>query len=247
MSHVHWPRPIVEPPVLKALFSTAVWGEAYVDRFLAYSLPTQLGAGNIGAFDQQSEYLIITDAESVERFKASPVVQALSRLVRVEYAYLDEVLRGFAGGDKYSKLAACQNFVLKRAADFQVLFFGYGDALWADTFDESIDRVFTLQDTIAASMAGALALTANARTRRSPCDGEDAEAYRAYLAGRHLGNRPSGTRMRQALASFRHAIDLDPSCARAFAGIAYAYRAGVMTGDRDPRHDFPLAISTTVN
>ena len=116
-----------------------------------------------------------------------------------------------------------------------------GETLWADTFDESIDRVFTLQDTIAASMTHALALREVSRTKRSPCDGQDAEAYRAYLAGRHQLNRPSGPRMRSALSSFRHALALDPQCARAYAGMAFAYRAGVMTGDRDPRVDFPLA------
>lgn len=47
--------------------------------------------------------------------------------------------------------------------------------------------------------------------------------------------------MRQALAAFRRAIDLDPSCARAYAGSAFAYRALVMTGDQDPRQNFPLA------
>jgi tetratricopeptide (TPR) repeat protein len=116
-----------------------------------------------------------------------------------------------------------------------------GATLWADTFDESLGGVFTLQDTIASSMTSALALREVARAHRSPCDSANAEAYRAYLAGRHQLNRPSGERMRSALASFRQAIELDPTCARAYAGIAFAYRAGVMTGDRDPRQDFPLA------
>lgn len=116
-----------------------------------------------------------------------------------------------------------------------------GGTLWADTFDESLGSVFTLQDTIASSMASALTLREVARARRAPCDGANAEAYRAYLAGRHQLNRPSGERMRSAHASFRQAIELDPTCARAHAGIAFAYRAGVMTGDRDPRQDFPLA------
>jgi tetratricopeptide (TPR) repeat protein len=47
--------------------------------------------------------------------------------------------------------------------------------------------------------------------------------------------------MRSALASFEHAIELDPTCARAYAGIAFAYRASVMTGDREPHKTFPLA------
>ena len=53
--------------------------------------------------------------------------------------------------------------------------------------------------------------------------------------------RPSPDRVRQAIAEFRRAVDLDPTCARAYAGMAYAYRARVMTADIDPNEDFPLA------
>lgn len=113
--------------------------------------------------------------------------------------------------------------------------------LWSGTFDERSANVFTLQDTLASAMTGALALTRTDVTVRSPCDGENAEAYRAYLAGRYQLDRPSGPRMRQAIIEFARAIDLDPTCARAYAGMAYAYRASVMTGDADPRVAFPLA------
>lgn len=119
-----------------------------------------------------------------------------------------------------------------------------GSTLWSGTFDERIERVFTLQDGIATAVATALALKLDDATTargRSPCDGADAEAYRAYLTGRHQLDRPSAARMRQALAAFRRAIDLDPTCARAYAGMAYAYRAAAMTGDQDPREIFPLA------
>jgi DNA-binding winged helix-turn-helix (wHTH) protein/TolB-like protein len=113
--------------------------------------------------------------------------------------------------------------------------------LWSGTFDERTGNVFTLQDTLASAMTAALALTPTNVAVRSPCDGENAVAYRAYLAGRYQLDRPSGPRMRQALTSFARAIDLDPTCARAYAGMAYAYRASVMTGDADPRVAFPLA------
>lgn len=117
-----------------------------------------------------------------------------------------------------------------------------GDALWSGTFDERADRVFTLQDRLADAMVGALALKARARDGAAkPCDGADAGAYRAYLAGRHQFERPSGEAMRKALASFRRAIELDPTCARAYAGMAFAHRTLVMTADADPRVHFPLA------
>ncbi len=116
-----------------------------------------------------------------------------------------------------------------------------GTAVWSGTFDQRLDRVFTLQDRIAADMSSALALKLAAVPGRSPCDGANAEAYRAYLTGRYQLDRPSAARMRQALAAFQQAIALDPTCARAYAGSSFAYRALVITGDADPRATFPLA------
>lgn len=118
-----------------------------------------------------------------------------------------------------------------------------GRVVWSGTFDERIDRVFTLQDGIATAVASALTseIRASPADGRSPCDGANAKAYRAYLTGHYQLGRPSGARMRQAIAAFRSAIDLDPTCARAYAGMAQAYRALVMTGDQDPQEYFPLA------
>ncbi|MFC3551359.1 winged helix-turn-helix domain-containing protein [Lysobacter cavernae] len=116
-----------------------------------------------------------------------------------------------------------------------------GETVWADTFDERLDRAFTLQDGIARAVLSALALRGEAESHRSGCDGADAEAYRAYLTGHYLSQRPSSVRLPQALAAFRRAIDLDPTCARAYAGLAHVYRSLVISGDRDPRQMFPLA------
>lgn len=118
-----------------------------------------------------------------------------------------------------------------------------GQAVWAGTFDARAGEVFTLQDRIAAAVASALALKLDAMPPggRSPCDGGDPEAYRAYLTGRHLISRPDPVRLPKALAAFRRAIDLDPACARAYAGMAIAYHGQVITGDREPRAMFPLA------
>lgn len=117
-----------------------------------------------------------------------------------------------------------------------------GATIWADTVDAPLDRAFTLQDTLAAAIAHALSLRfAMGDRHQSPCDGVDASAYRAYLAGRYLIDRPDRTGLTQALTEFQRAIALDPSCARAYAGMSYAYRALVISGDRAPRDLFPLA------
>lgn len=118
-----------------------------------------------------------------------------------------------------------------------------GDALWAGTFDARPNDVFTLQDRIAAGVASTLAVKVDALPARgrSPCDGADPEAYRAYLTGRHLIARPDPIRLPKAIAAFRRAIDLDPACARAYAALEFAYHGQVITGDRAPHEMFPLA------
>ena len=120
-----------------------------------------------------------------------------------------------------------------------------GKAIWAETFDAPIDRVFTLQDRMGAAVTSALKLSPALAPQRghSPCDGADPVAYRAYLRGQYQNHRPSVDRMADALAAFREAVDRDPTCARAWAGMSFAYRAMVMTGDGDPRELFPLAQS----
>jgi serine/threonine-protein kinase len=117
-----------------------------------------------------------------------------------------------------------------------------GRTLWAGTFDESRDRVFTLQDAIAAELSAALALKVRPASRyHSPCDGEDTEAYRAYIAGRYLLGRPDAASLPGAAASLERAIALDPACARAHAGLARIHISQVMGADADPRRALPLA------
>lgn len=117
-----------------------------------------------------------------------------------------------------------------------------GTTVWSGTFDERIDRVFTLQDSIAGAVSSALALSpATAGTARSPCEGADPVAFRAYLAGRYLAQRPTPDRIARSIAAFQRAISRDPSCAPAYVGMAQMYRAMVITGDRAPRELFPLS------
>ena len=133
---------------MTALFTTAVWGAEYVDRFLGYSLPTQLSKGNLGVFDSSSVYLLVSDSQSIKLITASPVYHALKEVLSVEFADIASI-QAFTR-DKYSTLAACQNYALACAANFDAVFFGYGDALWADgsfraarkQIDEGYDAVF---------------------------------------------------------------------------------------------------------
>lgn len=117
-----------------------------------------------------------------------------------------------------------------------------GTAVWAGTFDGESNRIFALQDNLAAAVTTALGLGTDDRTyRRSPCEGKDAAAHHAYLTGRYLVQRPDPSRLPDAMAAFRRAIDHDPACARAYAGLAQIYRSLVITSGHAPRDTFPLA------
>jgi DNA-binding winged helix-turn-helix (wHTH) protein/Tfp pilus assembly protein PilF len=114
--------------------------------------------------------------------------------------------------------------------------------LHADTYDVGAGNVFAMQDRISAAVAGALALKPIVVPERacSPCDGDDPAAYRAYLRGYYLLQRPSEANLTEALSAFRRTLELDTACTRAYAGMALAYR-GLVHLDREPDEMFGLA------
>lgn len=120
-----------------------------------------------------------------------------------------------------------------------------GNTIWANSIDESMERVFHLQDGIAHGISEALNLKTKgvAEDTPSPCEGENIEAYRALLTGHYVTGRPVGKNLTRALDEYRRAIDLDPSCASAYAGMAKVLRAQTITGNRDPRELMPLSLA----
>lgn len=134
---------------ITALFTTAVWGAEYVDRFLNYSLCTQLSDGNLGCAAPGSLFLLITDAEGQKRIERSPIYAALKGIIDVECVDFESVVLHSA--DKYSMLTACQNLALARSIGFDTIFFGYGDALWADgSYRAALKRISEGYDAVFA-------------------------------------------------------------------------------------------------
>lgn len=134
---------------LTALFTTAVWGAEYVDRFLNYSLRTQLSDGNLGSAAPGSLFLLITDAEGQKCIERSPIYAALKNVIDVECVDFESVV--LRAADKYSMLTACQNFALARSIGFDAIFFGYGDALWADgSYRAALNRIVEGYDAVFA-------------------------------------------------------------------------------------------------
>jgi tetratricopeptide (TPR) repeat protein len=94
--------------------------------------------------------------------------------------------------------------------------------LWAETYDRDLRDVLELQSEVARAIAREIQVkvspqehTQLARTRPV-----NPEAYEAYLKGRYYWNRRTGESMKQGLACFERAIEIDPTYAAAHAGLA---------------------------
>jgi serine/threonine-protein kinase len=98
-----------------------------------------------------------------------------------------------------------------------------GYHLWSERYDREIADVFAVQDEIAGAIAAKLQTTlaagAAARAQRVT---ENIEAYQAYLKGRALLYR-RGASTRQGMVMMQKALELDPTYALAWAGLADAY------------------------
>ena len=100
-----------------------------------------------------------------------------------------------------------------------------GFHLWSQTFDRDTKDVFAVQEEIARNVADAL------RVELLPADEahlakrgtSNAEAHRLYLVARGRLRERGLPNLRAAKALFENAIELDPSYASAYSGLADAY------------------------
>jgi tetratricopeptide (TPR) repeat protein len=86
--------------------------------------------------------------------------------------------------------------------------------------------VFAIQSAVAESVAGALQVTlAPAEKRQLEGQGtQNLEAYHLYLQGLHLYHRASDDGLKDSISYFKRALQLDPTFAQAYVGIARAYQ-----------------------
>jgi len=107
----------------------------------------------------------------------------------------------------------------------QLLRVGNGQPIWADQFDEKRTDIFTVQDSIAQRLAGALTLklSGDEQKRLTQASTSNVEAYQLYLQGRYYWAKRTPEWIRKAIACFEQAARLDPNYAHAYAGLADSY------------------------
>ena len=113
-----------------------------------------------------------------------------------------------------------------------------GFALWSETFDRNLADVFAIQEEIARNIADALKVTLSRSEHEAlgrPST-SDVEAYDQYLRGRKYYYQYRRRGVDLALEMFERAIEIDPSYARAWAGIADCHCFYYLYVARVPEH-----------
>jgi serine/threonine protein kinase/Flp pilus assembly protein TadD len=113
-----------------------------------------------------------------------------------------------------------------------------GCHLWSETYDRELQDVFAIQDEIAASVVRALEVTLSPRERRAikHVATASAEAYDFYLRGRQLFRQFRRKSIEVAQTMFARAIEIDPTFAGAYAGLADCHSYLFMFWDVTDEH-----------
>jgi adenylate cyclase len=97
-----------------------------------------------------------------------------------------------------------------------------GGHLWADRYDRDLTDIFAIQDEITQSIVAQLKIKLLPEERKAIAQAPTAnvEAYTHYLKGRQFFHNSTKRYLGLARQMFAKAVEIDPSFARAYAGIA---------------------------
>jgi TolB-like protein len=97
--------------------------------------------------------------------------------------------------------------------------------IWGDQYHRKLSDVLKVQQEMSQKIATALKqkLTREEKAKVSSGSTENTEAYKAYIKGRHHWNKFDLASSRKAAEYFVQAIEIDPTYALAYAGLADAY------------------------
>jgi len=101
-----------------------------------------------------------------------------------------------------------------------------GSHIWAERYDRALEDIFAVQDEvtryIAATLVGRLEDAGAEHAGRKPT--EDLLAYDYILRGGQQLNLFTKEGIENGTQFFEKAVELDPQCARAYAGLGFAYQ-----------------------
>jgi TolB-like protein/DNA-binding winged helix-turn-helix (wHTH) protein/Flp pilus assembly protein TadD len=102
--------------------------------------------------------------------------------------------------------------------------------MWAQSYEGDLRDMLALESRVARDIADQIRATLE-RNEQAELDRSAAvnpEAYEAYLKGRYFWNKRTADGLKTAIKYFHHAIEIDPTYAKAYSGMADAY---ALSGD----------------
>jgi TolB-like protein/Tfp pilus assembly protein PilF len=110
------------------------------------------------------------------------------------------------------------------------------DHLWAEIYDRklTVENIFAIQTEIAMAIADALqaTLSPEEQDQLAALPTKNLAAYEAYLFGKQRLAKEAPAAMEEAIVYFQQAIDLDPSFALGYVGLAESYILRFFYSDR---------------
>lgn len=118
-----------------------------------------------------------------------------------------------------------------------------GSSLWEGTFDQAFTDIFAVQDAISDRVTQAMFVTLTGEEKEGLARHytDDTEAYQAYVKGRYFWNKRTEEGLKTGRDYFQQAIDLDPSYAPAYVGLAECYALFSTYGVMPASEAFPRA------
>ena len=121
-----------------------------------------------------------------------------------------------------------------------------GDYLWQESFDSTLEDIFSVQDEIANSVAQAMRTRLTEATsglvQLEPVSTTDSQTYSHFLRARSQVNMYTEDSLRDAVESLQQAIESDPGYAPSYSYLAAIYLAGAYWGSIPTRVAYPMAL-----
>jgi eukaryotic-like serine/threonine-protein kinase len=117
--------------------------------------------------------------------------------------------------------------------------------LWGEQFNLEFTDIFRIQEAIAREIIEKLRLTLTdtERKRLTKRHTRKTESYQLYLKGRFYWNKRTEDALKKGIEFFRQAIEIDPTYALAYAGIADCYAILNFFGDLSPKESATKATA----
>jgi eukaryotic-like serine/threonine-protein kinase len=195
--------------------------------------------------DPTQEYLadgmteaLITDLAKTGGFRV------ISRTSVMQYKGSTKSLREIAGELNVNRVV--EGSVLQVGDEIritaQLIDAATDEHLWAQSYQERLTDVLSLQQKVAQSIAAEVSSQLSTRAAISrPPRPVNPRAYEQYLRGRQLAFQWSPQSIEQGIGHYQEAINIDPNYADAYAGLAMAYGLGALFGDMPAAELWPRA------